>query len=272
MKELTIEEKAKRYDEAIKRAKALYDNNQPISGNNVIINNIFPELKESEDERIRKVLIAYFNRYKEQEECGIDTFFGISTDNILAWLEKQEEKPVEEYNITGISSRHATGKLAEIIKNIESSDKVEPKFKVGDEIKTDNGESLTITKIDDKGYWSEDLFICTFDDSAKWELVEQKPAWSDEDEDKIKSILFHIEDVENKDVIDWLKSIKCRVQPKQEWSEEDESHIRYLIECLEHCKMGVALTMTTSTSQEYINWLKSLKDRVQPKVELKQEH
>ena len=47
-------------------------------------------------------------------------------------------------------------------------------------------------------------------------------------------------------------------------SEEDESHIRYLIECLEHCKKGVALTMTTSTSQEYINWLKSLKDRVQP--------
>ena len=48
-------------------------------------------------------------------------------------------------------------------------------------------------------------------------------------------------------------------EQKSAWSEEDESHIRYLIECLEHCKKGVALTMTTSTSQEYINWLKSLK-------------
>jgi len=211
MKELTIEEKAKRYDEAIKKAKAVIEQNPLMEYLKKGIEYIFPELKESEDERIRKVLIDYFNRYKEQEECGIDTFFGISTDNILAWLEKQEEKPVEEYNITGITSGHATGKLAEIIKNIESSDKVEPKFKVGDEIKTDNGESLTITKIDDKGYWSEDLFICTFDDSAKWELVEQKPAWSDEDEDKIKSILFHIEDVENKDVIDWLKSLKQRI-------------------------------------------------------------
>lgn len=50
-----------------------------------------------------------------------------------------------------------------------------PKFSVGDEIKTCNEESLTITKIDDKGYWSDDLFICGFDDIAKWELVEHKP-------------------------------------------------------------------------------------------------
>ena len=69
--------------------------------------------------------------------------------------------------------------------------------------------------------------------------------------------------------ISWIQSLKDRVQPKQEWSEEDESHIRYLIECLEHCKKGVALTMTTSTSQEYINWLKSLKpqNRWQPSDE-----
>lgn len=44
---------------------------------------------------------------------------------------------------------------------------------------------------------------------------EQKPtAWSEEDEAKLKSILFHIEDVENKDVINWFKSIKDRVQPQ----------------------------------------------------------
>lgn len=50
-----------------------------------------PELKESEDDRIRKVLVDYFKRYKEQEECGIKTFYGIPTDNIIAWLEKQKE-------------------------------------------------------------------------------------------------------------------------------------------------------------------------------------
>ena len=59
-----------------------------------VLEEIRPELKESEDERIRKVLVDYFKRYKEQEECGIKTFYGIPTDNIITWLEKQgEQKP-----------------------------------------------------------------------------------------------------------------------------------------------------------------------------------
>ena len=37
------------------------------------------------------------------------------------------------------------------------------KFRVGDEVITENEESLTITKIDEEGYWSNDLFICDFD-------------------------------------------------------------------------------------------------------------
>ena len=49
-----------------------------------------------------------------------------------------------------------------------------PKFRIGDEIKTSNEESLTITKIDEKGYWSEDLFICGFDEECIWDLVKQK--------------------------------------------------------------------------------------------------
>ena len=56
------------------------------------IEDIFPELKESEDERIRKVLVDFFKNYKTQEELGIKTFFGIKTNDILAWLEKQGEK------------------------------------------------------------------------------------------------------------------------------------------------------------------------------------
>jgi hypothetical protein len=48
------------------------------------------------------------------------------------------------------------------------------KFRVGDEIKTVNEEPLTITKIDEKGYWSEDLFICGFDSEVIWDLIKQK--------------------------------------------------------------------------------------------------
>lgn len=53
------------------------------------------------------------------------------------------------------------------------------KFRVGDEIITENEESLTITKIDKEGYWSNDLFICDFDSECVWDLVEKKPTeWS----------------------------------------------------------------------------------------------
>ena len=75
-------------EEILKEAKRLYKT--ATTDQKYVLESLFPGLKESEDERIREVLIDYFNRYKEQEECGIKTFFGIPTDNILAWLEKQK--------------------------------------------------------------------------------------------------------------------------------------------------------------------------------------
>lgn len=81
-------------EEAIKIVKSHYPANKQML--NEALEFLIPELRESEDERIRKVLIDYFNRYKEQEECGVKTFYGIPTDNILAWLEKQGEKHLSE--------------------------------------------------------------------------------------------------------------------------------------------------------------------------------
>ena len=145
MKELTIRQKARRYDEAIEKARCYYVG---ANGNEDMITmttTMFPELKESEGEKwIPKEIAKYLKEKGGFRSCW------------LAWLEKQgEQKPTV----------------------------IIPKFRVGDEIKTSNEESLTITKIDEKGYWSEDLFICGFDDADKWELVEQK---SDEVEPKFK--------------------------------------------------------------------------------------
>ena len=47
---MTQEEKAKRYDEAIERAKRMYSEKE--------LNYLFPELKESKDERIRKYRLS----------------------------------------------------------------------------------------------------------------------------------------------------------------------------------------------------------------------
>jgi len=103
-----------------------------------------------------------------------------------------------------------------------------PKFREGDEIKTANEKSLTITKIDEKGYWSEDLFICDFDEECLWELVPQKPAWSEEDEKNLQGIIDEIEANKNNApdydlatydrFLSWLKSIKDRYT----WKPSDE--------------------------------------------------
>jgi hypothetical protein len=99
---MNTEQKAKAYDEALEKMKSWARGEHPecFTEAQKTAEFIFPELKESEDERIKKTLIDYFQTYKEQEECGIKTFFGIPTDNIIAWLEKQGEQ--KEINLIEI--------------------------------------------------------------------------------------------------------------------------------------------------------------------------
>ena len=55
-----------------------------------MLNNLFPELAESEDERIRKGLLSYFKKSK------IGSFNGMDAKSVIAYLEKQgEQKPAE---------------------------------------------------------------------------------------------------------------------------------------------------------------------------------
>ena len=82
MKELSIEEKTKRYDEALQRTRRWHDSNTN-EGYRAIFEDIFPELKESEDEKwTPKEIIKYLKEKGDFRSCWI------------AWLEKQgEQKP-----------------------------------------------------------------------------------------------------------------------------------------------------------------------------------
>ena len=84
MKELTTEEKAKRYDEAIEVARKI-KNGEPIDvpDGTLIPVAIFPELNESEDEEIRKELIDIVKK-------SPITFAFKDKWKVLDWLEKQE--------------------------------------------------------------------------------------------------------------------------------------------------------------------------------------
>ena len=81
MKELSIEEKAKAYDKTLERAKSAIKECGNNKGRITMIEEIFPELKESDDERIRKDLCRAIWTYIPTEEG----------EEYLLWLEKQGE-------------------------------------------------------------------------------------------------------------------------------------------------------------------------------------
>ncbi len=153
---------------------------------------------------------------------------------------------------------------------------VEPKFKVGDIIRLKDGDGLewTVEEVLNNGYYTivcadRDDFI-QLDD--KWELVEQKPVWSEEDNIILSSIIADYErsneewfnaqnSLPHGRKITWLKSLKDRVQPlKQEWSEEDEEEANYIADFIENLiKKEKLVSKKTMIMEEMVDWLKSLR-------------
>ena len=96
MKELTIEQKAERYDKAIKKAKEYYNKGRVPEFCNYIASDIFPELKKKTDEEMIQKLIAVCHLYYGE---GVDA----ERDECLEWLEKQSKnKPIERKEFTSI--------------------------------------------------------------------------------------------------------------------------------------------------------------------------
>ena len=203
----------------------------------------FPELAESEDEKIRKEILEYFQQFENEE------LRGVNISDWIAWLEKQGEKP---------------------------ADKIEPKFKVGDIIKHKKyGFTCKIIAIDTEYRLSEcNGTHMPFDFQDFYELVEQNPAWSEDDEIEFNHILKTLTSVTKEQEIkgynnltssiNWLKSLKERIQPqpKQEWSEEDENA---LCDALWAMKIAAKIAKDENDMGNIWyteKWLNSLKDRM----------
>lgn len=74
-----------KYEEALQKAKAAYGSG---AYDDTTMEFIFPELRESEDERIRRTLVEYFG-----PEVQLDLVRGVPIQKIRDWLEKQKENP-----------------------------------------------------------------------------------------------------------------------------------------------------------------------------------
>lgn len=122
MKDLSVEQKAKRYDEALGKARQLcdYPTSKPFISD---LQDLFPELKESEDEQIRKededVRKWLISQLEIKSDVNNSRELELMILKSIAWLEKQGKQNV---------------------------DKVEPKFKVGDWI-VFNGLTLLVNEV-----------------------------------------------------------------------------------------------------------------------------
>lgn len=98
---MTQEEKARRFDEALRMAREQHQYHW-VRRSKDVLEEIFPELRESGDEKIRKIVYGWINT----QPSSFFDLNGLSKEDMFAWLEKQGEQ--------------------------KSANKVEPKFKVGD--------------------------------------------------------------------------------------------------------------------------------------------
>lgn len=202
MKELSIEEKAQRYDKALERAKGVIEQNPLMEYLKKEIEYIFHELKESEDEKMRKGIIRNLEYLMDRAE-------GFVKDELrerIAWLEKQ-----------------------------------------GEQILTN---------------------------SAKTCKDEQKPAWSEEDEETLKILDRDLQEFYSRrkaqagsplfesqmQNVRWLKFLKDRVQPKQEWSEEDETYLDHIITAIKSYYTDDK-GKENPWREELLRWLESLRER-----------
>ena len=120
----------------------------------------FPELRESESEKIRKALKEYFiNSFQNN---GVAAICGVHIIDILTWLEKQgKQKPIVEMKSPeeslGISSKEYNKIVNDCLYGESKfANKVEPKFAVGDWVVQEN--------ID---YWENPIFDNYFNNNGK---------------------------------------------------------------------------------------------------------
>jgi len=144
---MTTEEKAKAYEEALKRAEAAIDiaaDKDLVKG---VATTIFPELREREDERIKKAILSALrggiNTEKYLEKHG--TNYG----EVEAWLERQ-----------GTGNSHKENEDTCVCSNIEIEDS--PNFEVGDWIVDKDGNLFYVYDKSGDMYFLEGNFGAPF--------------------------------------------------------------------------------------------------------------
>ncbi len=290
---MTIEEKAKAYNEIIVRAKKYLEDCPDRVDARGYIEHLIPPLAESEDEKIRKELIVFVKSR------------GGFKQEYIAWLEKQgEQKPYG---------------------NIQQKDfapKVEPKFKVGDYIKHNKANIIRkVVSVNSGSYYVENIetnggielfnaeqnfHLWTIQDAKEGDVLVVPPVKGSEHSEQIfifkeikdreyvkNAVEYYCRCMDNKfaanecgfmgqsddyltpatkeqrDLLfqkmkeagyewDYNKKGLRKIEKQKpiEWNEEDEEMLQALVS-----GFGCYTYFSGIQSEDIVNWLKSLKQR-----------
>lgn len=186
---MTTEEKARAYDKAFEKIKYVMEHGVSPTLNKEDLQDIFPELQESEDERIRKELIKYL---KEGVEGYIPAGDSSDYQRWLTWIEKQgERKPkwTEEDSSMQLM----------LMRDIEQVSFISKEGK--------DERIMWLNKLDDRFHQNTNDI--------------QKSKWTEEDEENFNSIdivLFEDKNMPKEKywkIINWFRSFKQRMGGQQ---------------------------------------------------------
>lgn len=225
----------KAYEDALERAKGIYNENPSSSTAKVVCGQIFPELTESEDERIRKDIVKYLTNELnnvEQPTPRTNEF-----ERWIAWLEKQKEQKPAEWNDAERKKLYSDGfhaarnALAGVFMQYFDEHLPEGKMCLS------NGECAQLEK--------------AFKDGDVETIVryinkyQQTAGWSGEDDaaldflHELISFGYTKGFFDAQTAADMRKWVNTRLkslhpQPKQEWSEEDNDKVDDICKLIEH--------------------------------------
>lgn len=226
---MTQEEKARRYDEALEEAKKWYEvfvagQNYPATDIKVSYGWIFPELKESESEKIRKAIISFLKSPFVNEN--------ITNEKVapwIAWLENQSNKDSQvklpTFTFDDILALQC---CMETVKKVQMDKDLYEKL---NDLHSRLYDAYHLEKQDEQKPYGqrEECSDCQFNyageckGSCSMKRSEQKSDWSEEDRNFMSDTLSNLIELRERygegygnvgKCIDWLKSLKQRIENK----------------------------------------------------------
>ena len=246
-----IEEKAEAYDNALKRAKAAID----IAADKDLVKGvaitILPELFESEDEKIMKEIIEYFERYSGGDNVSI------KFPKWIAYLKRQKEgskaieavEKIDKYIDEHLANAHdmkdsnpdkkyyrgwddALGEMSRILQDVYSEEKQKEQQPV---------ENSTRTKIINRAA-NEKQVVLLSESNGNAEIN-----WDTRSLEDAKKLLEH-----------GIVFINERLGTKSaEWSKEDEKHKQAIIDAIQIVMEECGDAESIEKYKDDINWFEN---------------